>query len=73
MGAGCAVPAPTGARQFAFSCDLTAEGQGFIARAEGSNGAVFSIDERGMRRTEQFPGAVKLPADCWMVEKDRCQ
>jgi type IV pilus assembly protein PilE len=73
VGAGCAVPAPAGTRQFSFRCELTAEGQGFVARADGASGVVYSIDERGLRRTEKFPGAATVPADCWMVEKDRCQ
>jgi type IV pilus assembly protein PilE len=73
VGAGCAVPAPADVRKFAFKCELTAGGQGFVARAEGAGGMVYSIDERGMRRTEAFPGAATVPADCWMVEKDRCQ
>jgi len=75
-GAGaCAVTLPTGAINFALSCDLAQNGQAFLAKATGlSNmtGYVFSINEQGLRRTEAFPAAA-VPADCWMVEKDRCQ
>ncbi len=75
-GAGaCAVSLPTGVDSFAFSCSLTQNGQAFSATATGSGsvgGYVFSINERGFRRTEAFPGAT-VPADCWMVEKDKCR
>jgi type IV pilus assembly protein PilE len=75
-GAGaCAVSLPTGVINFALSCDLAQNGQAFIAKATGlanMAGYVFSINEQGTRRTEAFPAAA-VPADCWMVEKDRCQ
>jgi len=71
----CAVNPPAGVDKFAFSCQLAQNGQGFSALATGfanMAGYVFSINEQGFRRTEAFPGAV-VPADCWMVEKDKCQ
>ena len=71
----CAVSLPTGVINFALSCDLTQNAQAFIAKASGlanMAGYVFSINEQGVRRTEAFPAAA-VPADCWMVEKDRCQ
>jgi len=75
-GAGaCAVSLPGGVVNFALSCDLAQNGQAFIAKATGlanMTGYVFSINDQGIRRTEAFPAAV-VPADCWMVEKDRCQ
>jgi len=75
-GAGaCAVSLPTGVINYALSCDLAQNGQAFIAKATGlanMAGYVFSINEQGTRRTEAFPAAA-VPADCWMVEKDRCQ
>ena len=74
-GAGaCAVNLPTGVDKFAFSCQLSQNGQAFAALATGlanMTGYVFSINEQGFRRTEAFPAAVA--ADCWMVEKDKCQ
>jgi len=60
---------------FTLSCELAQNGQAFIAKATGlanMAGYVFSINEQGTRRTEAFPAAA-VPADCWMVEKDRCQ
>ncbi len=71
----CAVSLPTGVNSFAFSCLLAQNGQAFSASATGSGsvaGYVFSINEQGFRRTEAFPGAT-VPADCWMVEKDKCR
>jgi Tfp pilus assembly protein PilE len=75
-GAGaCAVNLPTGVNNFAFSCQLAQNGQAFAAKATGlanMAGYLFSINEQGFRRTEAFPAAA-VPADCWMVEKDKCQ
>jgi type IV pilus assembly protein PilE len=71
----CAVSLPTGVNSFAFSCQLAQNGQAFSASATGSGsvaGYAFSINERGFRRTEAFPGA-SVPANCWMVEKDKCR
>lgn len=71
----CAVDPPTGVNSFAFACQLGQNGQAFTATATGSGsvaGYIFSINERGFRRTEAFPRAA-MPADCWMVEKDKCQ
>lgn len=75
-GAGaCAVNLPAGVDKFAFACVLGLNGQSFTGRATGSAtmaGYVFSINELGFRRTMSFPGAV-VPAECWMVEKDKCR
>ena len=75
-GAGaCAVSLPTGVINFALSCNLSQNGQAFVAKATGlanMAGYTFSINELGTRRTEAFPAAT-MPADCWMVEKDKCQ
>ena len=71
----CAVGLPTVVINFALSCDLAQNGQAFVAKATGlanMAGYVFSINEQGIRRTEAFPAAA-VPADCWMVEKDKCQ
>jgi type IV pilus assembly protein PilE len=71
----CAVNLPTGVINFAFSCQLSQNGQAFTANATGSGsvaGYMFSINDQGFRRTEAFPGAA-VPADCWMVEKDKCR
>ena len=71
----CAVALPTTVQQFAFACALGAGNESYVARATGSgsmNGYEFSIDDRGIRRTEAFPG-LAAAADCWMVEKDKCR
>jgi type IV pilus assembly protein PilE len=71
----CAVALPNGVQQFGFSCTLAGDSQSYTARATGAgsmSGYEFSIDDRGMRRTEAFPG-VAAAADCFMVEKDKCR
>ncbi len=71
----CAVNLPSGVSNFAFFCQLSPNGQAFAASAAGSGsmvGYIFSINDQGFRRTEAFPGA-SVPADCWMVEKDKCR
>jgi type IV pilus assembly protein PilE len=71
----CAVILPTGVDQFGYSCVLSSANQAFSASAIGSgtvSGYQFSINDQGLRRTDAFPGAT-VPADCWMVEKNRCQ
>ena len=72
---GCAVAVPTGVDSFTYACTLSSANQAFTGTATGSvtmNNYQFSINEQGLRRTLQFPGAT-VPADCWMVEKNRCQ
>jgi type IV pilus assembly protein PilE len=71
----CAVPLPTGVEQFGYSCVLSSANQAFSASAIGAgtvSGYQFSINDQGLRRTDAFPGAI-VPADCWMVEKNRCR
>jgi type IV pilus assembly protein PilE len=71
----CAVPVPTGVQQFAYTCTISADGQAYVANATGSAGMssfVFQIDEKGNRTTRAFPDAT-VPANCWMVEKNKCQ
>jgi type IV pilus assembly protein PilE len=71
----CAVPLPTGVVQFAYTCTMAADAQSYTARATGSlgmNGFVFQIDEKSARVTLAFPAAT-VPANCWMVDKNRCQ
>jgi len=72
---GCAVAAPNSNENFAFACDLTNGGQGYLARADGSGrmaGFGFSVDEAGRRVTTAFPGQTALPANCWMSKKGEC-
>ena len=71
----CAINLPAGVDKFDFSCVLGPNGQSFTGSATGSGtmaGYVFSINELGFRRTESFPGAA-VPADCWMVEANKCR
>src|SRR5262245_55051646 len=71
----CAVVPPTGVQQFAFTCAMAADAQSYTARAIGSvsmTGYVFQIDEKGLRTTQAFPDAT-VPANCWMVERNKCQ
>jgi len=71
----CAVAVPTGVDSFTYACTLSSANQAFTATVTGSatvTGYQFSINEQGLRRTLAFPGAT-VPADCWMVEKNRCQ
>jgi type IV pilus assembly protein PilE len=62
--------------KFGYACALGLNGQTYSATATGAaimSGYVYSIDERGFHRTAAFPGAASVPADCWMVQKDKCQ
>ena len=71
----CAVVPPTGIDQFAYTCTMAADAQSYVATATGSNGMtgfIFQIDEKGARTTRSFPDAT-VPANCWMVEKNKCQ
>ena len=71
----CAVNLPAGVDKFSFSCVLGQNSQSFAGSATGSGtmaGYVFSINDLGFRRTESFPGAT-VPAECWMVEMNKCQ
>jgi len=71
----CAVALPAGVDSVAYACALSSANQAFTATVTGSGsltGYQFSINEQGLRRTLAFPGAT-VPADCWMVEKNRCQ
>ena len=71
----CAVTLPTSVAQFAYACTLSSGNQAFMATATGlgsMTGYQFSINEQGLRRTLAFPSAT-IPADCFMVEKNRCQ
>lgn len=71
----CAVSLPTEVDQFTYSCVLTSVNQAYTASATGSVtmiGYQFSINDQGLRRTVTFPNAT-VPANCWMVEKNRCQ
>jgi type IV pilus assembly protein PilE len=71
----CAVPLPTTVQQFAYTCTLSGGAQSYTAKATGSvsmNGYIFQIDEKSIRTTQAFPDAV-VPANCWMVERNKCQ
>jgi len=71
----CAVVPPTGVQQFAFTCTMAADAQSYTAKATGSGsmtGYVFQVDEKGLRTTQAFPDAT-VPANCWMVERNKCQ
>jgi type IV pilus assembly protein PilE len=71
----CAIGLPV-VDKFAYACALGTNGQTFTATATGSAnmaGYTYGIDERGFHRTEAFPGATAVPADCWMAQKDKCQ
>jgi len=72
---GCAVALPNATEHFAFACDLTNGGQGYLARAEGSGrmtGFAFAVNDAGQRTTTAFPGQAALPATCWMSKKGEC-
>jgi len=71
----CAVAPPSGVQQFAFTCTMAPDAQSYTAKATGSvsmTGYVFQIDEKGLRTTQAFPDAT-VPANCWMVERNKCQ
>jgi type IV pilus assembly protein PilE len=70
-GSGCGVSLPA-AREFSYSCETAADGQGFLAtatgnRARGMGDFVYTIDHAGMRRTTGLPaGWGTAPRDCWV-------
>jgi type IV pilus assembly protein PilE len=71
----CAVTPPTTVVQFSYTCTLAADAQSYTATATGSlgmNGFTFQIDDKSTRTTRAFPDAT-VPANCWMVEKNKCQ
>jgi type IV pilus assembly protein PilE len=71
----CSVAVPTTVESFNYGCTLASANQAFTATVTGFAsvaGYQFSINEQGLRRTLAFPGAT-VPADCWMVEKNKCQ
>jgi type IV pilus assembly protein PilE len=71
----CAVPLPTAVQQFAYTCAMAPDAQSYTANATGSagmSGFIFRIDDKGMRTTQAFPSAT-VPANCWMVELNKCQ
>ena len=71
----CAVPVPTSVVQFAYTCTMAADAQSYTATATGllgMNGFIFRIDDKSTRTTTAFPDAT-VPANCWMVERNKCQ
>ena len=71
----CAVPVPTGVQQFAYTCTMAADAQSYTAKATGTAGMVgyiFQIDDKSLRTTQAFPDAT-VPANCWMVQRNKCQ
>jgi type IV pilus assembly protein PilE len=71
----CAVPVPTTVQQFGFTCTLSADAQSYTARATGATGMagyIFQIDDKSARTTQAFPDAT-VPANCWMVQRNKCQ
>ena len=71
----CAVPLPTSVQQFSFSCTIAPDAQSYTAKATGSAGMVgfiFQIDDKSTRTTQAFPDAT-VPANCWMVQRNKCQ
>lgn len=72
---GCAVAAPMATPFFNFSCLLTRNGGGFTATATGRasmTGYSFSITEKDVRTTSEFPSKVPLPAACWLTRISDC-
>ena len=70
----CAVNLPASTNKFDFSCSLSQVNQGFSATATGvgsMQGFSFDIDQDSKHATSLFTGAA-VPANCWMVQADRC-
>jgi type IV pilus assembly protein PilE len=71
----CAVVIPAASDKFAFGCELTDGGQGYLMRATGAgrmSGFTFSVNDRGARVTEAFPHQAALPAACWLTRSGDC-
>lgn len=70
----CAATLPTAAN-FAYTCTLQNNGQGFLAQASGSDqmtGFIFTVDSSGNKATTGYPGAGNLPTACWMGSRSGC-
>jgi len=71
----CAVTVPSTVVQFSYTCTMAADAQSYTATATGQvgmNGFVFQIDDKSVRTTQAFPDAT-VPANCWMVQRNKCQ
>ena len=71
----CAVAIPSASENFAFACELTDGGQGYVMRATGGgrmSGFEFTVDDRGARATQAFPHHAALPAGCWLTKPGDC-
>ena len=60
---------------FSFTCVTDSAQQGFTVTATGRSGAalghVFSIDQKGDRKTSRFKGAA-VSANCWLTKSNAC-
>jgi type IV pilus assembly protein PilE len=71
----CAVAIPAATDNFAFECELSDGGQGYLVRATGAgrmSGFAFTVNDRGARVTEAFPHQAALPSNCWLTKAGDC-
>jgi type IV pilus assembly protein PilE len=72
-GDACGATMPT-TENFAITCELSNDGQGFTATATGSgpvDGYGFSIDHQGVRVTTAHPKGVPS-TNCWSMKGTTC-
>jgi type IV pilus assembly protein PilE len=70
----CAVNTPAATPNFSFTCTLSDAGQGYLATATGAGrmtGYEFTVDDDGVRTTEDFPDAT-VPSTCWLTKPGAC-
>jgi type IV pilus assembly protein PilE len=70
----CAVDTPAATTNFSFECNLSDDGQGYIASATGSgrmNGYAYTVNDDGVRTTESFPDST-VPTACWLTKAGAC-
>ncbi|MFG6416206.1 type IV pilin protein [Roseateles sp. DC23W] len=69
--------APTGAKNFTYSCGLSAAGQGYTVTATGKTGTssvghVYTINHSNLQTTTTFKGAAVTGKNCWLVKSTSC-
>lgn len=71
--AACAVADSTQGK-FTLTCELTNNGQGFVAKATGTanvEGVVYTLDHNGIKKTLAHPYGVPS-ANCWTARGGLC-
>lgn len=71
----CAVATPAATTYFQFSCEVSDDGQTFLAKATGAGAMAaygFTVDDQENKVTTAFPKG-DVPANCWMTRVGDCK